>query len=85
MGIFKDLKSSMVGKEAAKAREDGRLTFAALLNTPASHTGVSGVIDDWGVMVDAIEAEGWSLSMWAAAVDAKGKPQAYPLFRRTQA
>lgn len=83
MGLIKDVKAGTIGTEAAKARDKGRGTFAAMLNTPMSQHGMSGGIDDWAVMIDAVEAEGWVLSSWSVAMDTKGRPQAYPVFRRS--
>lgn len=83
MAWIKDAKAGSIAGEAAKARDNGRLTFAAMLNTPSSQVGLSGGIDDWAAMIDAVEGEGWRLEHWAAAIDAKGRPQVYPLFRRT--
>jgi hypothetical protein len=33
-------------------------------------------------MIEAIEGAGWTLVDWAVAHDSKGRPEAYPLFRR---
>lgn len=82
MGWIKDNKADMLAKAAAKAREEGLPVFAALLNSPATHSGLSGEVRDWSLMVTAVEAEGWRLDSWTASVDTKGRPQAYPLFRR---
>ena len=84
MGIFKDAKAATLAKEAAKARDNGQVVFAAMLNTPATQHTMSGEINDWSLMIGAVEAEGWFLSHWATAADTKGRPQAYPLFRRAQ-
>jgi hypothetical protein len=85
VGWIKDVKAETIGKAAAKAREDGKSVFAALLNSPATHSTMSGEIGDWSLMVAAVEAEGWVLSHWTTSVDTKGRPQAYPLFRRVEA
>jgi hypothetical protein len=82
MGFIKDAKSNIVGTEAAKARDAGRTVFTPRLNMPSSQPGLSGDIDTWGLMVQAIEAEGWTLAHWAVGVDTKGRGEAYPLFRR---
>lgn len=82
MGIFKDAKATSIGIDAKKARDAGRSVFTPLLNLPGSQAGISSGIDDWAVMVEAIEAEGWTLAHWSVGLDAKGRAQAYPLFRR---
>lgn len=82
MGIFKDAKASTIGAEAKKAADNGQAVFATLMNSPSSHHGMSGEINDWSLMIQAIEAEGWRLSEWSVGADTKGRPQAYPLFRR---
>lgn len=82
MGIFKDAKADAIGKEARKAAEDGRALFAPKLNTPMTQHGLSGSISGWAEMIESIESEGWRLDHWSVAMDGKGRPEAYPLFRR---
>ncbi|MFK0057981.1 hypothetical protein ACIQTN_01920 [Streptomyces werraensis] len=82
MGFLKDAKASTLGAEAKKAAEKGRKVFTPFLNMPMTQTGMSGNVDDWAQMIEAVEAEGWTLAEWTVGLDAKGKPQAYPLFRR---
>ena len=82
MGFIKDIKGDSIAKDAAKALEAGRSVFTPILNMPGSNPGMSGAVDDWAVMVGAIEAVGWRLDQWAVGLDAKGRPQAFPLFRR---
>ena len=82
MGIFKEAKVSALGDEARRAAEEGRTVFAPKLNTPASQHGLSGAISGWAEMIEGVEAEGWRLDHWSVAMDAKGRPEAYPLFRR---
>ena len=53
-------------------------------NYPHWTFGASGEIPDWSAMIEAIERQGWVLAHWSAGVDAKGNPQAYPVFRRRQ-
>lgn len=83
MGFIKNAKSDIVGAEARKAAEAGRGVFTPRLNMPGSASGLSGDIDTWGLMVEAIEAEGWTLVHWTVGVDQKGRGEAYPLFRRS--
>lgn len=82
MGIFKDAKSNMLGEEARKAADAGAAVFSPRLNLPSSMHNMSGNVADWSLMIQAIEAQGWSMVHWSVAMDAKGRPEAYPLFRR---
>lgn len=84
MGLISRTKQNIVATDARKAIEDGRQVFAAMFNTPAMRLGLSGSIDDWSMMIDVIEAEGWHLDHWAVSLDRRGRPQAYPLFRRAR-
>lgn len=84
MGIIRDAKANTLAKQAAEAREKGQPVFAAVLNSPAFRPDFSGEVVDWSMMLAAIEAEGWVLYNWSAGSDPKGRPQAYPLFRRAQ-
>jgi hypothetical protein len=79
MGLFKDVKASTIGAEARRAIEVGRRVFTPMLVIPGSKPSMSGAIDDWAVMIDAIEAEGWTLDRFTVSGD---KPVAYCLFRR---
>ncbi|MFB6726832.1 hypothetical protein ACFCV3_42075 [Kribbella sp. NPDC056345] len=82
MGLIKNAKTDTLGGLARKAREAGQTTFAAMLNYPATQPDLSGEINDWSVMVEAVEAEGWQLVNWTVGQDKKGRPQAFPVFRR---
>ncbi|MFD8618282.1 hypothetical protein [Streptomyces sp. NPDC059513] len=82
MGFLNSAKSDMLGKAAKEAHEKGRKVFTPFLNMPATQGNMSGPIDAWAEMIEAVEAEGWTLAEWSVGLDAKGKPQAYPLFRR---
>lgn len=82
MGFIKDVKASTLGTEAQKALDAGRAVFTPKLNTPVSQSSGSGNIADWSVMIEAVEAVGWRLADWCVALDGKGRPEAYPLFRR---
>lgn len=64
MGLFKDVKASTIGAEARRAIEVGRRVFTPMLVIPGTKPSMSGAIDDWAVMIDAIEAEGghWTAS-----------------------
>ena len=80
--MFKDAKSEALGKEAAKALEDGWYFFTPRLNFPGTMHGLSGNVADWAQMIHAVESVGWQLTQWSVAMDTKGRPEAYPVFRR---
>lgn len=82
MGWVKDAKTDVIRDAATKAWESGRGAFTPKLNSPGSASGFSGEIVEWGMMIDAIESVGWAMTSWAVSTDAKGRPEAYPLFRR---
>lgn len=85
MGWIKDAKANMLAKQAAEAYAAGHRVFAAMLNTPSSQSSsftMSGEVRGWAEMIEAIEEQGWALWQWAVGADVKGRPQAYPLFRR---
>lgn len=82
MGFFKDAKATALGGEAAKAYADGRALFTPRLNFPQTMHGMTGDIADWALMVESVEAAGWRLDQWSVGMDAKGRPEAYPVFRR---
>lgn len=81
MGFLKDAKANMIGEEAVRARAEGRTVFTPKLNTPAGQHGMSGSIGGWAEMIESVEAAGWQLYNWSVAMDEKGRPEAYPLFR----
>lgn len=80
MGLFKDVKASTLAAEARKAIDAGRGVFTPMLVMPGSKPSMSGAIDDWAVMIDAVEAEGWALDRFTVSGD---KPVAFCVFRRT--
>ncbi|WP_036453699.1 hypothetical protein [Mycolicibacterium smegmatis] len=82
MGFIKDAKANMLREEAQRAIQQGRTVFVAMLNTPITHHTMSGSVAGWAEMIESVEACGWHLADWSVAMDAKGRPQAYPLFRR---
>jgi hypothetical protein len=82
MGFFKDTKVQNLATEAQRAVDEGRRVFAPRLNTPGTHHNMSGSIAGWAEMVEGVEECGWRLAEWAVCVDSKGRPEAYPLFRR---
>lgn len=82
MGWIKDAKAKALAKEAERATKEGRTVFVPMLNTPQSQGELSGSVAGWAEMIEAVEEQGWALTQWAVGQDAKGRPQAYPLFRR---
>ena len=82
MGFVKDKKSGMLADEARKAAEAGWSVFTPRLNFPSSMHGMTGNIADWAQMIQTVEQGGWRLVEWSVAMDTKGRPEAYPLFRR---
>lgn len=82
MGITRNTKADKLATQAREAYVNGQHVFAALMNTPTFTMGLSGEIPDWSAMIEAVEREGWILIQYGAAVDHKGNPQAYPVFRR---
>lgn len=84
MGWIKNAKASLLTEEAARAKAEGRAVFAPMLNTPLMQSGSSnhsGSISGWAEMIEAIEAESWTLTHWSIGSDTKGRAQAYTLFR----
>jgi hypothetical protein len=84
MGFIKDAKANTLNTEAKKAHEAGDWYFTPMLNSPATHHGLSGNVHDWALMLQAITEAGWNLQHWNVGADSKGRPQAYPLFVRRQ-
>lgn len=82
MAIVKKMKADELAREAQRARSEGRSVFVAKLNTPWTQHGLSGSIAGWAEMIEAVESCGWVLAEWSVAHDSKGRPEAYPLFRR---
>jgi hypothetical protein len=82
VGLIKDAKQNMLASEAKRAIEEGRTVFAPMLNIPITQSNSIGSIAGWAEMIEGIEACGWQLTHWSVTQDAKGRPQAYPLFRR---
>lgn len=84
-GWAKKAKGSMLREEAARAREEGHTVFVPMLNTgfwERTSAMYSAPVSGWAEMIESIEGEGWRLEQWSVATDTKGRPQAYPLFRR---
>lgn len=82
MGFLKETKANAIGNEAEKAFTEGRAVFTPRLNYPATMHGLTGNIDDWSQMIQSVESAGWSMVEWTVAMDTKGRPEAYPVFRR---
>lgn len=84
MGWIKDTKAQLVATDAQRAWDEGAWVFTPILNMPSSHPGNSGRVADWEQMMQAVMQVGWQLHTWAVCSDAKGRPQAQPLFVRPQ-
>ncbi|WP_066374008.1 hypothetical protein [Herbidospora mongoliensis] len=82
MGWIKDAKAAQLREEAERALKEGRYTFAPRLNTPMTQHNLSGSIAGWAEMIEMIESVGWQMQFWSVSTDPKGRPEAYPLFRR---
>jgi hypothetical protein len=83
MGWIKDRNVDVLADEARKAAEDGLPVFVTVLHSLAVATsGDLQVRLEWGRRIAAIEAEGWRLEQWSVDRDAKGNPEAFPVFRR---
>lgn len=85
MGLIKSIRQDTLAAEARRAREQGHVVFAAMLNVPISQSSAnqpSGSVSGWAEIIEGIEAEGWMLTSWAVCQDKAGRPQAYPVFRR---
>lgn len=82
MAFFRDAKTGAVGEDARKALEAGRVIYTPRLNFPSTQHGLSGDIPDWSAMIEAVESAGWRLTHFSVAQDAKGRPEAYCVFRR---
>lgn len=85
MGWIRDTKADVLGEEAKYVRNAGGEVFVAVLNEPKTRVGWTGEVKDWTAAVAAVEAQGWRLEHWTTTTDPKGQPQAYPVFRRTEA
>jgi hypothetical protein len=83
MGRIKDAKANTVRSEAERALKEGRSIYTPKLNTPMTHGGLSGSIPGWAEMIEAVEGVGWRLDRWSVSTDQRGRPEAYPLFRRS--
>jgi hypothetical protein len=81
MGFIKQAMAENIAIKARRALEQGRAVFAPKLNTPMTQHGLSASIAGWAEQIEAIEDAGWALWHWSAALDNKGRPEAYPLFR----
>lgn len=82
MGFINNLKADTLSKDAARARDEGRMTFMARINVPVINAGFSTSVSGAAEMIEAIEAEGWAYQDMSWAQDAKGRPEGYFLFRR---
>lgn len=82
MGFMQKMKGDNLSAEAQQALDNGQVRFAARLNFPMTHHGLSGEVPDWSKQVEAVERVGWMVEHWSVAQDSKGRPEAFVLFRR---
>jgi hypothetical protein len=82
MPIVKDTRAAILRIEAERALQQGRSIYAPMLNTTVTHE-LPGSVSGWAGMIEAIEDAGWQLCHWSVSLDFQGRPQAYPLFRRS--
>lgn len=82
MGLINSLKAGTFGKDAAKAREQGRTVFVARYIVFGDINALSGSISAAAEMIEATEAEGWTLQHMNWIQNANGRPEGYFLFRR---
>lgn len=62
---------------ASVAARFGHVVYAPVLDLPGGPLSIGLALNRWGMVIAAIEAEGWRLEAWAA-----DSGHAYPLFRR---
>lgn len=82
MGLINNLKADTLGKDAARAREQGRTVFVARINMPVTGSGFSQSLSGAAEMIEAIEAQGWAYHDMSWTQDSKDRPEGYFLFRR---
>lgn len=82
MGFIKDQKADLLLRDAQRAMSEGRTVFAPRLLGAGSQVDMSGSMSGWAEMIEAIESAGWVMYHWSVTNGAKGRPEAFPLFRR---
>jgi hypothetical protein len=82
MGFMNTLKGDTFGKDATKAREQGRTVFVARLVVRGDINAMSLSVSDAAEMIEAVEAQGWACHDMSWTQDGKGRPEGYFLFRR---
>ncbi|AYG02355.1 hypothetical protein [Gryllotalpicola protaetiae] len=82
MGRIKDTKTAFMAGLAQHAWDEGRVVFTPFFNMPMTQPGISSDVEDWALMIEGILSVGWKLHTWQVSADAKGRPQATPLFVR---
>jgi hypothetical protein len=84
MVFMKDVRSETLAKHARRAAEEGRTVFAPRLgDTSGVAANTTMPVSGWAELIEAVETEGWLIQHWTVVLDHKGRPEAYPLFRRT--
>lgn len=61
MGWVKDAKASKLRDEARSAYARGQSVLMTVMKAPNTRPNWSGEVNDWSLMVQAVEAEGWTV------------------------
>lgn len=61
MGWIKDSKANKLREEARAAYERGQSVLMTVMKVPNTRPNWSGEVNDWSLMVQAVEAEGWTV------------------------
>lgn len=81
MGLINSLKADTFGKDAARAREQGRTVFVARFIVRGDINAMSQSVSGAAEMVEATEAEGWTLQDMSWIQGGKDRAEGYFLFR----
>jgi hypothetical protein len=82
MGFINSLKADTFGKDAARAREQGRTVFVGRFIVRGDIAAMSQSVSGAAEMIEATEAEGWTLQEMSWMQNAKEQTEGYFLFRR---
>lgn len=83
MGFLKDAKAESIGKQAARAAQEGRAVFACRVNEGGWNDSYAGSLSGVAESIEAVEAQGWRLEH-SSALPGKGQNVSlFLVFRRT--
>lgn len=82
-GFIQAAKANKIESDAQTAWNRGDKFFTPVMNYPIIRFGFSGAITDWSMMTESITSVGWVLHTWSTAIDRRGRPQAMPIFVRS--